>query len=223
MILEEFLFFPVFYFLHGFLPLNSSSSHSWIIRNVPLPNICTPGPPLNASHSALSWLPALPQIGTPLGSCTNSSLCLLSWAGMPSATPCKVVIPLSPTPFFSPRLCPILQSISGHWPWPFPSLTYSTVVKGLELLLELELLSTEPSIIKIAYKLVKDINFDIKSEWFRTLAGKRWHIQMSSWAINKWTIYKCVSSVWVKQQSTMQSCQAYPSKEKKWLLEPREK
>lgn len=144
-----FLFFPpVFYFLHGFLPLNSRSPHSWVIRSVPLSTICTPGTPLNAFHSAVSWPPVLSQTGTPFGTCTNTDLGLSFQVGMPSATPCKVVSPLGPTPFFDTQTLLCIAVCLRTWALTLSRSDLSQCGQFLQLLLEPEVLAIEPNITK---------------------------------------------------------------------------
>lgn len=144
LVILDVFFFLVFYFLHGFLPLNSCSPHTWAIRKVPPTKSVLTTEFLSFS---CKLVPVLPQIGTHLGTWTNSSLCLLSWTDMPSTTPYKAVMPLSPATFFDSQTLLYLAICLNTWPWPFPSLTHSSMVRGLKLLLGPELLlATEPSI-----------------------------------------------------------------------------
>lgn len=147
-----YIFFPAFYFLRGFLPLNSSSLHIlsqvWIIKN---------SPPANHLHSwplteclSFSWKliasPALSQI-TPLGTCAGSSLCLSAWAGQGFSFTLQDVIPLSSAPFLRlPDFAVSCNVHAGQWLWPFLGLTYPTVVRGLDLLLGPELLAIDPGV-----------------------------------------------------------------------------
>ena len=125
-----FFFFWVFYFLHGFLPLNSSSAHTWVIRKVPpTKSVLT----TECLSSSCKLVPVLPPTGTLVSTWTNSSLCLLSWIDMPSTTPCKAVMPLSPTTFFDSQTLLCLAVCLNTWSWPFHSLAYSSMVRGLKL------------------------------------------------------------------------------------------